>query len=62
MESCKLIRVDGREPNQMRDVKITANVQEFAEGSALIEMGKTKVLGTATLENKVPPYVMGTGS
>lgn len=56
-----MIRIDGRAPNQLREVKITPNFMEYAEGSCLIEMGKTRVICTATVENKVPPHVYGTG-
>lgn len=56
-----MIRVDGRAPDQMRELKITPNYLEYAEGSCLIELGKTRVLCSATVENKVPPHVYGTG-
>jgi ribonuclease PH len=56
-----VIRIDGRAPNQLREVKITPNFMEYAEGSCLIEMGKTRVICTATVENRVPPHVYGTG-
>ena len=56
-----MIRVDGRAPNQMREVKITPDFLENAEGSCLIEVGKTKVICTATVDNRVPPHVHGTG-
>lgn len=56
-----MIRVDGREPGQLRPLKITPNFAEYAEGSALIEVGKTRVLCTATVDNKVPPHIYGTG-
>ena len=56
-----MIRVDGREPDQMRPVRIQPDYLEFAEGSVLIEVGKTRVICTATLENRVPPHVYGTG-
>ncbi len=56
-----LIRVDSRAPDHMREVKITPHFAEYAEGSCLIEIGRTKVLCTATVDNKVPPHVHGTG-
>jgi ribonuclease PH len=56
-----VIRIDGRAPNQLRPVKITPNYLDYAEGSCLIEMGKTWVICTATVENRVPPHVYGTG-
>lgn len=54
-------RVDKRAPDQMREVKITPNPLRFAEGSALIEVGETKVLCAATLQETVPPHCVGTG-
>jgi ribonuclease PH len=56
-----VIRVDGRKANQMRPVTITPHWVEPAEGSCLIEVGKTRVICTATVENRVPPHVHGTG-
>jgi len=56
-----MTRVDGRELDQMREVRITANPLRHAEGSAMIEMGGTKVLCAATLQDKVPPHRKGTG-
>ncbi|MBI3736381.1 ribonuclease PH [Candidatus Sumerlaeota bacterium] len=55
------MRVDGRSPDQLRLVKVETNCMDYAEGSALIEIGKTRVLCTATVENTVPPHVKGTG-
>lgn len=54
-------RIDGRKNNEMRPVKITRNYIRHAEGSVLIEMGDTKVICTATVEEKVPPFIKGTG-
>jgi len=45
----------------MRRVKITRNVMKFAEGSALIEIGDTRVLCTATVEGRVPPFLKDKG-
>ncbi|HOE97353.1 MAG TPA: ribonuclease PH [Candidatus Sumerlaeota bacterium] len=56
-----MLRVDGRQPDQMRAVNITPHYMEYAEGSCLIEVGKTRVICTATIENRVPPHVFGTG-
>ncbi len=56
-----MIRVDGREPNQMREMRITPGFMENAEGSALIEIGKTRVICTATVENRVPRHLEGAG-
>ncbi len=55
------MRPDNRLNNQMRRVKITRNVMKFAEGSALIEIGDTRVLCTATVENRVPPFLRDKG-
>ena len=52
-----LHRVDGRRRDEVRPVKITRNFIKHAEGSVLIEMGGTKVICTASLEEKVPPFL-----
>ncbi len=54
-------RNDGRAPDQLRPVRITPNPLDFAEGSALIEVGRTRVLCAATLEERVPPWLKGKG-
>ena len=54
-------RKDGRAWNQLRPITITPGYQKYAEGSALIEMGTTKVLCAASLEEKVPPFMRGQG-
>ncbi len=54
-------RGDGRAFNQLREVKITPGYLSFAEGSVLIEMGKTHVLCAASLDERVPPFLKGTG-
>jgi len=54
-------RIDGRELDQLRPVKITRNYLKHAEGSVLIEMGDTKVICTASVEEKVPPFLKGQG-
>lgn len=55
------MRTDGRTAKQLRPVKITTGFIKPAEGSALIEMGETKVICTATIENRVPPFLKGKG-
>jgi ribonuclease PH len=55
-------RADGRLPNQLRPVKIVPDYLKFAEGSALIRVGETRVLCAATLEDRVPPFLRGKGS
>jgi ribonuclease PH len=57
-----LMRVDGRKADDLRKVKITRNYIKSAEGSVLIEMGDTKVICTATVENSVPPFLRGRGT
>ena len=54
-------RIDKRQNNQIRPVKITRNYLKHAEGSVLIEMGDTKVICTASLEDRVPPFLKGLG-
>lgn len=55
-------RIDGRKCNELRPVKITTNFVDFAEGSVLIECGKTKVLCCASVEEGAPRHVPeGTG-
>lgn len=56
-----MARPDLRRNDEMRRVKITPNYTMHAEGSVLIEMGNTKVICNATIEDKVPPHVYGTG-
>ena len=55
------MRADSRENNKLRPVKITRDFAEYAEGSCLIELGKTRVVCTATVEEKVPPFLKGKG-
>ena len=55
------MRTDGRKWDELRPVKIARGVMKFAEGSALIETGETKVICAATLEQSVPPFLVGTG-
>src|SRR5574341_161887 len=56
------MRVDGRKADEFRKIKITRNYIKTAEGSALIEMGDTRVICTATVENSVPPFLRGKGT
>lgn len=55
------MRPDGRQPNQLRSIRITPNFIGSAAGSALIEWGRTRVICTATLEEKVPPFKLDSG-
>ncbi len=56
-----MIRSDGRRPDQLRPVNIVLDYIKYAEGSCLIEFGDTKVICTASVEEKVPPFLRGTG-
>jgi len=51
------MRHDGRKNHELRKVKIQRNFLETAEGSVLISMGNTKVICTASIEDKVPPFL-----
>src|SRR6195256_584594 len=55
------MRVEGRLPNQMRPIKITPGFIPQAEGSVLIEVGRTKVICTASVEDRVPQFLRNTG-
>lgn len=55
-------RIDGRNWNELRPVKITPGFQSFAEGSVVIEVGKTMVVCSATVEDRVPPFLRGSGT
>ena len=55
------MRPDGRQPNQMRTVTITRDFLRHAEGSVLIEVGETKVVCAASVEDRVPPFLRDTG-
>lgn len=51
------MRVDGRKRNELRPIKITRHFLKQVEGAVLIEMGDTKVICTATIEDRVPPFL-----
>ncbi|MBW8350241.1 ribonuclease PH [Bacillus sp. IITD106] len=55
------MRVDGRSSNQLRSVKIETNYLLHPEGSVLISVGDTKVICTASIEERVPPFMRGEG-
>lgn len=55
------MRIDGRNNDELRPVKITRNYIKHAEGSVLIEVGNTKVICTATVDEKVPLFKKGSG-
>ena len=52
-----MTRIDGRKENELRPVKMTAGFVDFAEGSVLIECGRTKVLCCASVEDRAPSHV-----
>ena len=54
-------RTDGRAPDQLRPVKITPGFLPYAEGSVLIEMGQTRVICSASIEDRVPPFLRNSG-
>ncbi len=55
-------RVDGRAYNELRPLNIVLDYQDFAEGSVIIEMGRTRVLCSVSVEEKVPLFLKGSGS
>ncbi len=56
------MRPDGRLPDQLRPFTFERNVAKFAEGSCLLKIGDTHMLVTATVEDRVPPFMKGRGS
>jgi ribonuclease PH len=57
-----MARTDGRANDELRPVKITLGYQDYPEGSALIEIGKTRVLCAVSIEDRVPPFLKGQGT
>ena len=55
------MRADNRLPEQLRPSRITPNFLVHAEGSVLVEAGKTKVICTASVEDRVPPFRRNSG-
>ena len=56
-----MTRIDGRRPNRIRPTSIETGVQSYAEGSALITMGDTRVLCAVSVEDRVPRFLKGSG-
>ena len=54
-------RDNGRNYDELRPVKFTRNYTKYAQGSVLVEMGETKVICTATIEDRVPPFLKNSG-
>ena len=57
-----MIRQDGRSSGELRKLKITKNYIKYAEGSCLVELGHTKVIATASVEDGVPHFLRGSGN
>lgn len=57
-----MVRQDGRGLDKIRKVQISRNYIKYAEGSCLIELGNTRVVCTASVEESVPPFLKGSGS
>jgi ribonuclease PH len=55
------VRPDGRQPDELRPVRFTRHFNKYAEGSVLIEVGETKVICTASIEEGVPPFRRDSG-
>ena len=55
-------REDGRKNDELRPIKVTRGYMKYAEGSCLIDMGETRVICTASVEEKVPPFLKGSGT
>ncbi len=58
----RLARFDGRNADEMRPVHIKPGFQRYAEGSALIELGETKVICAVSIEDRIPAFLKGSGS
>lgn len=56
-----MLREDGRKSSEEREIKITKDINIYAEGSVLIEVGNTKVICMASVSEKVPMFIRGTG-
>ncbi len=56
-----MLRSDGRRPDELRPVSIETGVLKYAEGSAMVSFGNTRVLCAASLEERVPPWMKGRG-
>src|SRR2546425_8251823 len=54
-------RPDGRRPDELRSLKITRRYLKYAEGSVLIELGDTRVVCAASIDERVPPWLRGAG-
>src|SRR5437763_2096921 len=57
-----MVRIDNRAQTQLRPVHLTVDYLDYAEGSALIEAGNTRVLCAASIDERVPPFLEGKGT
>ncbi len=57
MLRCRITMRQNRQPSELRPIAVTPGYSHFAEGSALVEWGRTTVLATLTIENKLPPHL-----
>lgn len=57
-----MTRQDGRKNNELRKLKLTKNYIKYAEGSCLVELGNTKIIATASVEDGVPPFLRNSGN
>lgn len=57
-----MVRIDGRGADKIRKVNIIRDYNKYAEGSCLFELGQTRVICTASVEESVPPFLKGSGS
>ncbi|MEY4468647.1 MAG: tRNA nucleotidyltransferase, partial [Pseudomonadota bacterium] len=61
MSNSNALRPSGRPADRLRDVRLTRHFTRHAEGSVLVEFGDTRVLCTASVDEKVPPFLRGQG-
>ena len=57
-----MTRSDGRRPDELRPLRIATGYLPWAEGSVMLELGGTQVLCAVSIENRLPPFLRGTGS
>jgi ribonuclease PH len=62
MTATTYVRPDGRSPSELRPVRIETEYLKYAEGSALVSVGDTRVLCSASVDEKVPPWMRGRGT
>jgi ribonuclease PH len=62
MTAMTFVRADGRDPAALRPIRIETGYLKYAEGSALVSVGDTRVLCAASVDEKVPPWMRGRGS